>query len=96
MAEPREQGWHTVIWAVVTAVACLIVVTLASIIIASFQGHARAVDLVKVEIESKQRDSSITERFDTHRDRAEREWRKQASFRGAVAAKMGIELPPED
>ncbi len=99
----RENDRHGMFYAIGATLCSAIMLGAGGLVLTSFQGHASdgdvkavKVETARVERESKERDHKLEEAARKHREQAEKEWRQQARFRGAVAQALKITLPPED
>lgn len=67
------------------------VVGAGGLVLSGFSGHAKRVELDKIETESKTRDTNIREELHDHLGVAQQEAVEQARFRGAVMQALKIE-----
>ena len=86
----------------VVTVLAVTFITSGSMIFSAIQGHASDADLAAVDEASRERDAEIRRILEDHledakaeRERAAAARLRQAEFRGAVAAKLKIQLPEE-
>ena len=80
-------NWVSVL-AMVLAAA---IVGVGGLVLAGFTGHAKRVEIDKIETESKVRDSEIRGELHEHLSVARKEAVDQAQFRGAVMQALKIE-----